>query len=252
MELKLDFKKLPNKKAVLDFVDSLKLVFFPELCKCEDSKKAMIMARANYLIGIANSNEKLEEFFSYIPKLKDLFSKDIQITFDSDPSCDGYEEIVSSFPGFTATFYHRIAHILYKQGCKTEARLISEEAHFRTGIDIHPGAQIGEYFFIDHGTGIVIGETTIIGNHVKIYQGVTLGGISLAKGQRLKGEKRHPTIGNYVTIYSGASILGGDIEIGNNVVIGSNVFLTKSVPSNRKVVISEPELLVLKKKHMAK
>lgn len=248
MELKLDFKKLPNKKAVLEFVESLKLVFFPELCKCEDSKKAMVMAKANYLIGITNSQDKLDEFFSNIPVLKDLFAKDIQITFDSDPSCDCYEEIVSSFPGFTATFYHRIAYILYNQGFKTEARLISEEAHFKTGIDIHPGAKIGEYFFIDHGTGIVIGETTVIGEHVKIYQGVTLGGISLSKGQRLKGEKRHPTIGNYVTIYSGASILGGDVTIGDNVVVGSNVFLTKSVPSNRRVVISEPKLIVIEKK----
>ena len=251
MELNLDFKKLPNKKAVLDFINSLKLVFFPKLCKCEDTQKAMVMAKANYLIGITNSPDKSKEFFSYIPKLRELFAKDIEITFDSDPSCNCREEIISAYPGFIATFYHRIAHILYQQDFKTEARLISEEAHFLTGIDIHPGAQIGEYFFIDHGTGIVIGETTVIGEHVKMYQGVTLGGISLAKGQRLKGQKRHPTIGNYVTIYSGASILGGDVAIGNNVVIGSNVFLTKSVPSNRKVVLSEPKLIVIKNKHMS-
>lgn len=252
MELGLDFKKLPNKKTVLEFMDALKLIFFPHFCNCHDPEKALIIAKAKYLTGISKSREKEEEFFSKIDELDKLFEKDLIITYDSDPSCDGYEEIISSFPGFTATFYHRIAHIIYNQGCKIEARLISEEAHLLTGIDIHPGATIGEYFFIDHGTGIVIGETTVIGHHVKIYQGVTLGGISLAKGQRLKGEKRHPTIKNYVTIYSGASILGGDVVVGDNVVIGSNVFLMDSVPSNRKVVIPKPELLVLHKKHKIK
>ena len=139
-------------------------------------------------------------------------------------------------------------HILYELKIPLIPRMMSEYAHSKTGIDIHPGANIGNYFFIDHGTGIVIGETTLIGERVKIYQGVTLGALSLTDGQRLKGSKRHPTIGNNVTIYSGASILGGDTVIGDNVTIGSSVFLTYSVPSSMKVINKAPELILKEKK----
>jgi serine O-acetyltransferase len=137
---------------------------------------------------------------------------------------------------------YRIAHVLYDLAVPMIPRIMTEHAHSRTGIDIHPGAQIGHHFFIDHGTGIVIGETTVIGNFVKIYQGVTLGGLSTRGGQNLKGVKRHPTIEDHVTIYSGASILGGNTVIGEGVVIGSNAFVTKSVPEKTKVSIRNPEL----------
>lgn len=139
---------------------------------------------------------------------------------------------------------------MYLLDLKIEARIISENAHSKTGIDIHPGATIDNYFFIDHGTGIVIGETTDIGHHVRIYQGVTLGALSLGRGQLLKGEKRHPTIGNYVTIYSGASILGGDTVIGNNTIIGSNVFITSSIGDNKKVINKEVEIILIDKENL--
>ncbi|MPM90276.1 Serine acetyltransferase [bioreactor metagenome] len=166
------------------------------------------------------------------------------MTFESDPACESKKEIILTYPGFYAIFVHRIAHELYKLGVPLVPRIMAEIAHSKTGIDIHPGATIGEYFFIDHGTGIVIGETAVVGHHVKIYQGVTLGAISLSAGRKMRGEKRHPTIGDYVTIYSGASILGGDTIIGNNVTIGSSVFLTRSVEPNMRVVNKEPELIL--------
>lgn len=244
----LDFSVMPNKSEVLKFIESLKLIFFPGFCKCHDEKLAYIKAKSLYLTAIINNNNKQDEFFKQLELLKEVFNKDISFTFEGDPACDAPEEIVSSYPGFTATFHYRIAHILYKQGFNIIARLISEEAHFLTGIDIHPGATIDEYFMIDHGTGVVIGETSIIGHHVKIYQGVTLGGVSTAKGQGIKGIKRQPTIGNHVTIYAGASILGGDVVIGNNVVIGANVMLLDSVPENTRVTISKPKLIHTTKK----
>lgn len=244
--MELNFKKIPKKDEVLKFMDSLMRVFFPELHACHDKDLALIKAKSRYLTGITNDVKKQDEFFREVLALKDVFEKDMIFTFEGDPSCDALEEIVSSYPGYTATCYHRIAHILYKQDLKIYARLISEEAHFKTGIDIHPGAVIGECFMIDHGTGIVIGETSVIGHHTKIYQGVTLGGISLRKGQALQGIKRHPTIGNYVTIYAGANILG-DITIGNNVTIGANVLLTDSVESNMNVILQKPKLILKEK-----
>ena len=165
---------------------------------------------------------------------------------ESDPAVDSEEEVILAYPGFKAIAYHRVAHILDALGYKLQARMMSEEAHSLTGIDIHPGANIGESFFIDHGTGIVVGETTIIGKNVRLYQGVTLGAMSLSKGSKMKGIKRHPTIGSNVTIYAGASILG-DINIGDNVTIGSNVFLTDDIPSNTRVTIGKPELIFEKK-----
>jgi serine O-acetyltransferase len=172
--------------------------------------------------------------------------KDLQFAFDSDPACDSLEEIVYAYPGFSAILSYRIAHEIYAFGNKVAARVVSELAHSQTGIDINPGATIGSPFFIDHGTGIVIGETAVVGRYVKLYQGVTLGALTLSQGHALRGKKRHPTIGNYVTIYSGASILG-DVNIGDNVVIGSNVFLMKSIEANRRVVIPEPELEIREK-----
>ena len=246
--MELESNHFPNKKGILEFVDACKCIFFPEfffnLC-CE--KDCIEKAKILYKEYVCDEEKNVKDFFSYVPKLKEYFTKDIETTFQSDPACDSLEEVIASYPGFTATFYHRIAHIIYKEGLKVVARIISEEAHFLTGIDIHPGATIGEYFFIDHGTGIVIGETTTIGNHCKIYQGVTLGALSLSDGQKLRGVKRHPTIGNHVTIYSGASILGGEAIIGDHVVIGSNVFLTESIPEYTRVTITKPTLVVMKR-----
>ncbi|HBB19759.1 MAG TPA: serine acetyltransferase, partial [Ruminococcus sp.] len=147
-----------------------------------------------------------------------------------------------SYPSINAVFIYRIAHVLYEMNIPYIPRMMTEYAHSKTGIDINPGAQIGEYFFIDHGTGIVIGETTEIGNNVKIYQGVTLGALSTRGGQQLRNKKRHPTIRDNVTIYSGASILGGETVVGENVVIGGNVFITKSVPAGARVSIKNQEL----------
>jgi serine O-acetyltransferase len=245
---KLNCNSLPNKEGVLRFVRSLRSIFFPDFFgKYPGDEKASEDSKRLYKRYICSNPDNLEDFYSHLGELKEMLDKDLLFTFDSDPACDSLEEIISAYPGYTATFYYRIAHLLYKENIRLVARLISEQAHFLTGIDIHPGATIGSPFFIDHGTGIVIGETTIIGDWVKLYQGVTLGGLSLAKGQRLRGEKRHPTIGNNVTIYAGASILGGKCTIGDNVVIGSNVFLVDSVPSDTKVVMAEPQLVILPK-----
>lgn len=245
MELNCD--NYPNKKGILLFVEHLKRVFYPCLYgKYTNVKKEE--EKAKYYFSKYISKEKVNEFFSNVEKLKDLYDKDVEAIFNGDPAADSLAEIISTYPGFTAIFYHRIAHTIYELKLPIVARIISEEAHFLTGVDIHPGATIGEYFMIDHGTGVVIGETTTIGSNVRIYQGVTLGALSLSGGHRLKDSKRHPTIGNNVVIYSGASILGGECVIGDNVVIGSNVFLTESVPANTKVMIKKPDLIVINKK----
>jgi len=177
-----------------------------------------------------------------IPLIKDFMEKDIEAAYSGDPSAYSKAEIVISYPGIYATMVYRIAHELYLLSVPLIPRIMSEYAHSVTGIDIHPGATIGKYFFIDHGTGIVIGETAIIGNNVKLYQGVTLGALSTKGGQTIKGIKRHPTISDNVTIYSGASILGGDTVIGEGVIIGGNAFVVRSIPENTRVSVKNPEL----------
>lgn len=186
------------------------------------------------------------EFLRRIPKIRAYLDTDLQATYDGDPAADGKADIILSYPGILATTVHRIAHELFDLKVPLIPRMMSENAHSKTGIDIHPGATIGKYFFIDHGTGIVIGSTTYIGDHVKIYQGVTLGALSTSAGQLLHGVKRHPTIEDNVTIYSGASVLGGETRIGANSVIGSNAFITFSVPSGSRVTIKNQELRVRK------
>jgi serine O-acetyltransferase len=181
-------------------------------------------------------------FLARLPEVREYLAQDVSAAFDGDPAAANLDEIISSYPGIYAIMVYRLAHILYDLEVPLIPRIMSEYAHNITGIDIHPGAVIGRHFFIDHGTGIVIGETTIIGNYVKIYQGVTLGGLSTRGGQALKGVKRHPTIEDHVTIYSGASILGGATVIGEGVVIGSNAFVTKSVPEKTRVSVKNPEL----------
>lgn len=184
-----------------------------------------------------NQDEVAEEtckaLVDYIPKLRILLDKDIEAIYHGDPAAVDYNEIVIAYPGFYAIAAYRIANFLLSQGIKLIPRIITEHAHSYTGVDIHPAATIGEYLCIDHGTGVVIGETAIIGDHVKIYQGVTLGALSITK-KEIKGQ-RHPTIGNNVVIYAQATILGGDTIIGNNSIIGGNVWITKSVAPHSKI-----------------
>lgn len=175
------------------------------------------------------------EFFKQLPKIREYVDTDLQACYDGDPAAYSKGEVILSYPGLLATTINRIAHELYLLKVPLIPRMMTEYAHSRTGIDIHPGATIGKYLMIDHGTGIVIGETSIIGDHVKIYQGVTIGGLSTRGGQTLKGVKRHPTIQNNVTIYAGASILGGETVIGEGSVIGANAFITESVPAGSRV-----------------
>lgn len=182
-------------------------------------------------------------FFKTIPSIRAKVETDLQAAFDGDPAARSKDEVVFSYPGFFAIEVSRIAHELFLLGVPMIPRIMTEYAHGMTGIDIHPGATIGEYFFIDHGTGIVIGETTLIGNNVKIYQGVTLGALSTRGGQKLKGIRRHPTIEDNVTIYSGASILGGETIIGHDSVIGGNVFITKPVNPGTRVSVKNQELI---------
>ena len=192
------------------------------------------------LAGIAEG--KTFEFLEKLPKIREYIETDVQAAYEGDPAAYNKDEIIYSYPGLFAILVNRIAHELWLLNIPIIPRIMTEYAHSETGIDIHPGATIGKYFFIDHGTGIVIGETTVIGDNVKIYQGVTLGALSTRGGQALKSKKRHPTIEDNVTIYSGASILGGDTVIGKNVVIGGNAFITRSVPEGAKVSVKNQGL----------
>ncbi|MBR5712257.1 MAG: serine acetyltransferase [Lachnospiraceae bacterium] len=190
----------------------------------------------------AESYRICREFFLKIPTIREYIETDLKATYDGDPAANSLEEIILAYPGLMAIATYRLAHELYTLQVPVLPRLMTEYAHSETGIDIHPGAEIGKYFFIDHGTGIVIGETSIIGSNVKIYQGVTIGALSTRGGQRLSGKKRHPTICDNVTIYAGASILGGETVIGENTVIGGNSFITRSIDANTKVSMKNLEM----------
>jgi serine O-acetyltransferase len=180
-----------------------------------------------------------------VPQLRKRLSADVRATYDGDPAAKSYDEIIFSYPGLFAQTVYRIAHQLLVLNVPVLPRIMTEYAHSETGIDIHPGADIGNNFVIDHGTGVVIGETTLIGNNVRIYQGVTLGALSLPAdaGTQYRGKKRHPTIEDNVIIYSGATILGGNTVIGPRSVIGGNVWLTESVPPDTKVIMESPKLI---------
>ena len=182
-------------------------------------------------------------FLGKLPEIRALVETDLQAAFDGDPAASSKAEVIIAYPGIYAITVNRLAHALYQLQVPLIPRIMTEFAHSRTGIDIHPGAQIGRYFFIDHGTGIVVGETTVIGDNVKIYQGVTLGALSTRGGQKLHGKRRHPTIEDNVTIYAGASILGGETIIGHDSVIGSNVFITHPIAPGTRVSIKSQELL---------
>jgi serine O-acetyltransferase len=194
------------------------------------------------------AHELAEIFLRRLPQIRGLLIRDVQAAFDGDPAALNLDEIILAYPGVLAVSVYRIAHALYDLGVPMMARIMTEWAHSKTGCDIHPGATIGAAFFIDHATGVVIGETTHIGDGVKIYQGVTLGALSLprdANGHIIRGKKRHPTVENGSTLYANATVLGGQTVVGADSVIGGSVFLTRSVPPRSRVSLKEPELRVL-------
>lgn len=260
----------PDDGAIKDIVESLRKIIFPGYFRNKNYRVYTLRNNMGMLIEdvifklirqisivlrydekyvdhtenfIAEKAEEIAfEFMNRIPKIREFIETDVQAAYDGDPAAYNKDEIIYSYPGLYAILVNRIAHELFLVEVPLIPRIMTEYAHSKTGIDIHPGASIGKYFFIDHGTGIVIGETTIIGNNVKIYQGVTLGALSTRGGQSLKNKKRHPTIEDNVTIYSGASILGGETVVGKDVVIGGNAFITKSVPEGAKVSIKNQEL----------
>ena len=209
---------------------TLALLHHPEYTNSAKSERKEVAAR---LAG---------DFLDKLPMLRELLKMDLQAAFDGDPAAFNKDEIIFSYPGFYAIMVNRIAHELHLMKVPLIPRIMTEYAHGCTGADIHPGATLGRYFFIDHATGVVIGETTVIGDRVKVYQGVTLGGLSTRAGQGLRNVKRHPTIENDVTIYSGASILGGETVIGEGCIIGGNCFITHSIPPHMRVSFSAPEL----------
>lgn len=176
------------------------------------------------------------DFLSALPEMRALLLEDLHAAFEGDPAAASPEEIALCYPGFRALLVHRMAHRLHRMGVPLLPRMMAESAHSQTGIDIHPGAAIGRACFIDHGAGVVIGETAIVGEHVKLYHGVTLGALSTRGGQSLRGQKRHPTIGNRVTLYAGASVLGGETSVGDGAVIGAMALVTASVPAGARIL----------------
>ncbi len=190
------------------------------------------------------SQSVVERFIERLPRIRARLAEDVEAAFEGDPAAKSFAEIVVSYPSIRAIAIYRIAHEMYGLGVPILPRMMTEHAHDLTGIDIHPGARIGRRFFIDHGTGVVIGETTEIGDNVRLYQGVTLGARAPRHGETLRGKKRHPTIEDDVTIYAGSTILGGETVIGRGTVIGGNVFLLESVPEDSKVIAEPPRYLV--------
>ncbi len=251
--------RLPDRSAIIALIKELRRLFFPAyfgdpqlMALPAENYAALLLERIETAltaqIALALPEDETERasqiaqsIVAELPRIQQVLLTDIEATFDGDPAAANKEEIIFAYPGLFAIFVYRIAHELYLRQVPMIPRMMTEYAHSRTGIDIHPGAQIGPWFFIDHGTGIVIGETTVIGSHVKLYQGVTLGALSPRAGHASLPGKRHPTVCDYVTIYSGASILGGKTVIGEHSVVGGNAFLTDSVAGKTRVVITAPE-----------
>lgn len=216
-----------QSKRTLSSIDELKKEFSRleiELCNIMEATKACLHC---------NNAQLAKDFFSQLPELYSVLNTDIKAIFNGDPAATSEFEVIRAYPGFYAISFYRLAHALFSLGVPLLPRILTEYAHSKTGIDIHPAAQIDEYFHIDHGTGIVIGETCKIGKHVKMYQGVTLGALSVHKS--MANTKRHPTIEDRVVVYSGATILGGETVIGHDSIIGGNVWLTKSIPPESSV-----------------
>ena len=251
--------RLPGRSAIIAILKDLRRLMFPayfgdeELMALEpENYAALLMERIEKQlaaqIALALPEEKAAcarvlagQIIERLPAIQATLLTDVEAIFDGDPAAQNREEVVFAYPGLFAIFAYRVAHELDLQKVPIIPRMMTEDAHSRTGIDIHPGATIGSYFFIDHGTGIVVGETTVIGDHVKLYQGVTLGALSPRGGHTSLPGKRHPTVEDGATIYSGASILGGSTVIGANSVVGGNAFLTASVSPETRVVIRAPE-----------
>ncbi|MBE6030667.1 MAG: serine acetyltransferase [Firmicutes bacterium] len=267
---------LPDKEEIIEIIDDVLMLLYPQYY----GNKKMDEATEKYIIGnlmqivyqklkrqiklaflyeydrknvsiMHDAEEKAEAvcmyFFEQLPEIYRLLTLDVQAAFDGDPAAKTKDQIVFSYPGLLAISIHRIAHVFYQQKVPMISRIMSEHAHGKTGIDIHPGATIGEYFFIDHGTGVVIGETTEIGNNVKIYQGVTLGALSTRNANALRNSKRHPTIKDNVTIYAGATVLGGETVIGENTTISGGAFITEPIPANCLVNTERNKLKYVKR-----
>ena len=251
--------RLPDRQAVILLIKDIRRLIFPAyygeaalMSLAPEDYAALLLERIEKQLfrQIAltlpegqedRAAELAAEMVAKLPQIAQKVQMDLEATFDGDPAAASREEILFSYPGLFAILVYRVAHELYHLQIPILPRMMSEYAHSHTGIDIHPGAQIGDYFFIDHGTGIVVGETTIIGDRVKLYQGVTLGALSTRDGHRSRTGQRHPTVEDDVTIYSGASILGGETVIGRGSVVGGNAFLTDSVREDTRVVIHAPE-----------
>jgi len=261
---RMEFFRQPDKDKIIDIIEKLRRIVFPgyfrdKTYRIYNAKHNLSMLIEDVMFNLSQQVERVLrnemedtareraeeiclEFFNRIPKVRAMVQTDLQAAYDGDPAATGMAEVIFSYPGLFAITVYRLAHELYDLKVPMIPRIMTEHAHSITGIDIHPGATIGAYFFIDHGTGIVVGETTIIGDNVKIYQGVTLGGLSTRGGQDLRGKRRHPTIEDDVTIYANASILGGETVIGRGCVIGASAFITQSIPPCTRVSSKNQEL----------
>lgn len=276
----LDHCPLPSYDEIVAVIEELMEVLYPGYRKREGLHRANITYFVGDIIdrlhdrltqqigralrheavraGVVGGCESVEDyealgqaktmlFLDRLPELRHKLATDVQAAYDGDPACKGADEVIFCYPGLEAITVYRLAHQLYELDIPFIPRMMAEWAHCRTGIDIHPGATIGPYFFIDHGTGVVIGETCEIGEHVKLYQGVTLGALSFAKdadGKLVRDQKRHPTIEDRVVVYANATILGGETTIGHDAVIGSSVWITRSVDPHSTVLLEKPRLRV--------
>ena len=257
-----DAQRMPSRETVIEIIRDCQKLFFPVYYGNRDLLKlppeqysALLMEHIHEKLTaqIALTMSECEEndaraydiasdFVARLPAIQEMLMKDLAANFDGDPAAYSMEEVLLSYPGMFAIFIYRIAHELYTRKVAMIPRMMSEYAHSQTGIDINPGATIGEYFFIDHGTGVVVGETSIIGDNVKLYQGATLGALSPAGMPTNPGVRRHPKVGNNVVLYANSTLLGGATEIGDNVIVGGNAFLTSSVEPDTIVSVKTPEL----------
>ena len=271
----IDGKNLPSKRAIAAITIDLLRLLFPGFFDEKLTHSSELKTETAKLVQTTLHNLELEvrksleynpppehprkelravannltlEFLDSLPRLREMLQMDAEAAFSGDPAALSREEVIVAYPFMEAIAVQRLAHELYLKNIALIPRIMTEWAHTRTGMDLHPGAQIGSHFFVDHCTGTVVGETTEIGNHVKMYQGVGLVAKSLAAGQLLRGQKRHPTIEDNVTIYAGATIMGGDTVVGEGSTIGANVFLTSSVPAHSLVVQEEANVRVMSKK----
>lgn len=272
---------LPSTEAIIEMAQKLKEILYPGYRRRQNLHLGNVMYHVGDLVdslhdsmtqqfsrafrseyqerhGVSCGNEHVIDFeamgqeaaiqfLNRIPDLREMLAADVQAAYDGDPAAKSLDEIIFCYPGLEAVTIHRIAHELHRLNVPLVPRILSEWSHLQTGIDIHPGAQIGPSFFIDHGTGVVIGETCIIADHVKLYQGVTLGALSFPRdenGNIIRNQKRHPTIQSGVVIYANATILGGDTVVGHHAVIGSNVWLTQSVEPYTIVSLEKPQLRI--------